>query len=265
MSSAFMSSDHETAVDQNLIQDQFHNLEEQFQNLQKQLWHAQRLASLGTMAAMVAHEYNNLMTPVLSYARYAVDQNDPELMRSALEKVLKQVARARQFSERILNIAADQDRGPISISLRKLVEESLECLGRDLAKDNITLTLEIDPEILVRINPGQMEQVFVNLIQNARQAMLGRRGRLTLSARREGAHALIDISDTGCGIRTEDIAKIFEPFFTTKSRADRPDKRGIGLGLAICRDIVNSHSGDITVESRLGHGTTFTIKLPLAQ
>jgi len=217
------------------------------------------------MAAIVAHEYNNLMTLIVSFAKYALEQGDSELMRSALEKILNQVDRVRHLSDRVLHFAADQDKGPTTTSLRTLIEESLECLGRDLAKDNIGLTLEVSPTIRVRVRPGPMQQVFVNLIQNARQAMIGRRGRLTISAEQEGSQVRVRVSDTGCGIRTEDLPRVFEPFFTTKGHADRPDKRGIGLGLAICRDIVTSHGGRIELESRFGHGTTFTLFLPAAE
>lgn len=247
------------------IQAQFEQLEGQFHDLQKQLWHAQRLASLGTMAAMIAHEYNNLMTPVLSFSRYALSQEDPELMRSALDKCLKQVLRASTLSDRILNLATEQDKGPTTTLLNELVEESLECLGRDLEKDNIGLTLEIEPDLAIRAHASQMQQVLVNLIQNARQAMLGRRGRLTIKGRRFGDEVHLSVSDIGCGIRSEDLPHVFDAFFTTKGHADRPDKRGIGLGLAVCRDIVTEHDGRIEVDSRHGHGTTFTLIFPGVQ
>jgi len=246
------------------IQAQLEALEAQFASLQKQLWHAQRLASLGTMAAMMAHEYNNLMTPIVSFARYALDEDDPKLMRSALEKSLRQALQANHLSDRILNLAAGQDKGPTAVALRELVEESLDCLGRGLDKDNIGLTLEVDDDLRIRANGPEIQQVLVNLIQNARQAMLGRRGRLTIRAQRVDQEVHLSIADIGCGIRTEDLPKVFDPFFTTKGHADRPDKRGIGLGLAVCNDIVASHGGRIDVDSRLGHGTTFTVVLPAA-
>jgi C4-dicarboxylate-specific signal transduction histidine kinase len=247
------------------IQAQLERLETEFAGLQKQLWHAQRLSSLGTMAAMVAHEYNNLMTPIVSFAKYALDQDDDELMRSALQKCLTQAQRAAGLSAHILSLAADQDKGPTAVPLRELITESIECLGRDLDKDNIGLSLKVDPELRVRANPAQMQQVLVNLIQNARQAMLGRRGRLTIEAQQKDEDVELRISDTGCGIRSEDLPHIFEPFFTTKSHEDRPDKRGIGLGLAVCQDIVTGQDGRINVESRLGHGTTFILALPAAR
>lgn len=246
------------------VQDQLNELESQFTSLKKQLWHAQRLASLGTMAAMVAHEYNNLMTPIVTFAQYAIDQDDPELMRSAVEKCLKQAVRASHLSDRILNLATDQCTTPAAIALKEAVEESLDCLGRDLSKDNIGLTVEVDPELKILSNAASFQQVLINLIQNARQAMLGRRGRLTIRAEEADDEIRLSIVDTGSGIRGEDLDGIFEPFFTTKSRADRPDKRGIGLGLTVCKDIIAEHGGRIEVESRLGHGTTFTLIYPAA-
>lgn len=245
------------------VQAQLEKLESEFSSLKKQLWHAQRLAAMGTMAAMMAHEYNNLMTPIVSFAKYALDENDPELMRSAVEKSLKQAVRASHLSERILNMARDQRVGQTMVPLRELVEESVECLGRDLSKDNIGLTLDVDPGLKIRADAGSLQQVLVNLIQNARQAMLGRRGRLTIRAQKLEGEVRLTVADTGAGIGSEDLNDVFEPFFTTKSHADRPDKRGIGLGLTVCRDIIAEHGGRIEVESRLGHGTTFTITLPL--
>jgi len=96
--------------------------------------------------------------------------------------------------------------------------------------------------------------------------MLGRRGSLTIDAEPvAGGRVAVHVRDSGCGIREEDLPRIFEPFFSTKQYADRPDKRGLGLGLTICRDIVEEHGGELTVESKLGEGTTFTLTVPAAE
>jgi len=264
MSSPYASQGTTVTPDVDQIQQQLTRLEDQFTSLRKQLHHSQRLALLGTMAAMVSHEYNNLMTPIVSFAGYALEQDDPELTRSALNKCLRQAKQACTLSNRILNMSADQDGAPSAVSLRELVDESIECLGRAIEKDNIGLTVDVADDLSVCANPGQIQQVLVNLIQNARQAMLGRRGRLTFRAERIGDEVHIGVADIGQGIRSDDLPHIFEPFFTTKSHADRPDKRGIGLGLTVCNDIVTAHDGRIDVESTLGHGTTFTVVLPAA-
>lgn len=264
MPSLSASQERTVTPDGNQIQHQLSRLEEEFASLRKQLHHSQRLALLGTMAAMVSHEYNNLMTPIVSFAGYALEQDDPELMRSALTKCLKQANQACALSNKILNMAADQDGAPVAVPLRKLIDESIECLGRGLDKDNIGLTVDVADDLSIRANGAQIQQVLVNLIQNARQAMLGRRGRLTLRAERVDGEVHISVADIGHGIRSDDLPHVFDPFFTTKSHADRPDKRGIGLGLTVCNDIVTAHDGRIDVESTMGHGTTFTVVLPAA-
>ncbi len=239
-------------------------LEDRLGLLSKQLRQAQKLAAMGTMSAMLAHEFNNLLTPVVSYGQYALSKNDPELMRSALHKTLSQTDKISTLCGRVLGMAADQDLGPTATVLKQVVDEAVACLGRDLCKDNITLLIDIDPDLKVRANANQLQQVLFNLVLNARQAMLGRPGRLNITAQRDEQQVKLKVQDTGVGISSDDLPHIFEPFFTTKRHADRPDKRGIGLGLVVCRDIVVDHDGAIEAESELGAGTTFTVTLPAA-
>jgi len=246
-----------------LVEQQLHTLEAQIGDLRKQLREAQRLAALGTMAAMIAHEFNNLMTPVISYAQYALEKNDDGLMRRAVEKALQQAKRASQMCDRILGVATQQHLGPGPVQIKPLVEETVASLGRDLGKDNIQVRIEIPDDIRVRAHAGHLQQVLLNLILNARQAMLGRPGILTISAAPVGENQVaIKVKDTGCGIRPEDLDRIFEPFFTTRRHADRPDQRGIGLGLTVCKDLVEEDGGSIEVQSEVNKGTTFTITLP---
>ncbi len=265
MSSAPHQGHSELARDHHDISGHLDDLQDRLAELQKQLRHAQRLASVGTMAAMVAHEVNNLMTPIISFSRYALETDDPELIRSGLQKSLKQAEQAQELTAKILNLATDQDHGPTRVNLRELIEESVECLGRKLEKDNIGLTVEVPEDLWLRGHPGQLQQVLVNLIQNARQAMLGRRGRLTFRAEGADDQIVLAVSDIGQGIAGEDLPRVFDPFFTTKGMGDRPDKRGIGLGLAVSKDIIEEHNGRIDVESKLGSGTTFTIMLPATE
>jgi len=254
------------AAEEYSVQAQLDRLERQFLDLRDQLRHAQRLASIGTMAAMLAHEFNNFFTPIVGYGRQALDTNDVALMRKAIEKTLTNTQILRQMADRIVGMVKNGETGTSRHLVRQLVDDSLGCLGRDLSKDNIAVNIQIDPELAVRVNGHQMQQVLFNLVLNARQAMLGRRGRLTIDAEPTGTGMIaIHVRDTGCGIRDEDLPLIFKPFFTTKQYADRPDKRGLGLGLAICRELVEEHGGELTVESRLGEGTTFTLTVPAAE
>jgi signal transduction histidine kinase len=254
------------AADAQALQAHLDQLERQFAGLRQQLRHAQRLASIGTMSAMIAHEFNNLFTPVMAYAQQALDTGDVGLMKKALEKTLGHVQIIRGMSDRIVGLVKNGETGVSRHAVRKLVEDALGCLGRDLAKDNIAVNIQIDPQLAVRVNGHQVQQVLLNLVLNARQAMLGRRGRLTIDAEPDGqGKVAVHVRDTGCGIREEDLPRIFEPFFSTKQYEDKPDKRGLGLGLTICKDIVEEHGGELTAESKVGQGTTFTLTVPMAE
>ena len=252
-------------TDGDLLQGQFEGLSEQIAQLQKQFRQAQKLASLGIMSAILAHEFNNLLTPVVSYSQYVLKHDDPELLRSAVQRAYNQTSRVAELCKHILDMAVEQDAEPSDVALRGMVEGAVACLGRDLAKDNITLAINVDPDLYVRANPPLLQQVFFNLILNARQAILGRPGRLDITATRDDQTVHVAVSDTGSGIEPDALPHIFEPFFSTKRDAERPDKRGIGLGLVVCKDIVEDHGGSIEVESTLGQGTTFSITLPSPQ
>jgi signal transduction histidine kinase len=138
-------------------------------------------------------------------------------------------------------------------------------LARDPQKDGIALRVQIQPELKVHGDPVQLEQVLLNLLINARHAMLGKGGSLTIKAAAcEGTGELkIQVVDTGPGIPEKLIGKIFLPFFTTKGTAQRGESKGTGLGLAICKEIVEHHKGRIDVQSEVGRGTTFSIFLPM--
>ncbi|MFH0980699.1 MAG: ATP-binding protein [Planctomycetota bacterium] len=244
---------------------QVEDLERRFVALRDQARQAQRLASLGTAVAMLAHEFNNLMTPVVGYAKYALDHDDIEMMKKALSMTLRQTDTLTAMSDRILGLAIDEAQSFQSVSVRECVEEAVATLCRDLNKDGITLHLEIDPGVTVWTDPRQLVQVLFNLLVNARQAMEERGGRITLSARQtDDDQAAIQVRDTGCGIPASRLSDIFEPFFTTKKDSRRNGRAGAGLGLTICKDIINEQRGHITVESEVGRGTTFTITLPSA-
>lgn len=245
------------------LQAQLDHLAQQFDQMKAQLRQAQKLASIGTTAAMIAHEFNNLLTPVVAYARHALDTQDPALMQTALNKTLERANALREMADRMIGLAKQSDTAIKAVKLRAAVENAMGCLGRDLAKDNIAVNVQIDPELAVRANENQLLQVLFNLIINARQAMLGRRGRLSIDAAPSSAGSVrISVRDTGCGIPPENLERIFEPFFSTKQSSSKPGERGLGLGLYICRDILTELDGDIVVSSEVNLGTTFTITLP---
>jgi signal transduction histidine kinase len=246
------------------LQTELESVAERIDQLHAQLRQAQKLASLGATAAVIAHEFNNLFTPIVAYARHALDTDDVPLMKRALEKTLTQVEIMRNMSDRVIGLAKQGDSGLKAVNVAAVVSNAIECLCRDLNKDNITVQTQIDPALTVRANESSLLQVLFNLVINARQAMLGRRGRLTVDAAAQDGRVRISVRDTGCGIPPENLDRIFEPFFSTKTNADKPDRRGLGLGLSICRDMIEELDGTIRVTSEVNVGTTFTLDLPEA-
>jgi signal transduction histidine kinase len=236
--------------------------------LREQLTESQRLATIGTIAAVIAHEFNNLLTPIVSYSQYALqsaesDKPDMELIKKALGKAFQSSDKAGKICASMLSLARGESTfGPVAI--QKAIDEVLLVLARDPQKDGIALRVQVQPDLFVAGDPVQLEQVLLNLMINARQAMLGKGGSLTVKAAMcEGQPELkIQVIDTGPGIPEKLVGKIFQPFFTTKGTAKKGESKGTGLGLAICKEIVEHHRGRIEVESVMGRGTTFNIYLP---
>jgi signal transduction histidine kinase len=256
-----------TAVIESTLLGKLSDLQGQLDSLRDQLTESQRLATIGTIAAVIAHEFNNLLTPIISYSQFALksattDQPDMPLICKALTKSFNSAERAGKICSAMLSLA----RGESSfgeVSVQTLVDETLAVLARDPQKDGIALRVQVQPGLCVSGDGIQLEQVLLNLLINARQAMIGRGGSLTIkAAATEDGQARIQVIDTGPGIPAQVIHKIFDPFFTTKGTARKDESRGTGLGLAICRDIVEHHNGRIGVESEVGRGTTFIIHLP---
>lgn len=238
-------------------------LERQFSLLSSQIQELQRLASLGTMAAVVAHEINNLLTPIISYGQFAAGQSDPDVWRKAVERSNNGAVRLRALCSGILGIASSVKSAPAVAPIRPLLEETLQATGRDWSKDRIDAAVEADESLAACFDAAAMRQVLFNLAINARQAMLGRGGRLRLTAEGLDAERVrICVRDTGAGIAEENLTRIFEPFFSTKRQSQRADQGGVGLGLYVCRCLVEDQRGTIGVESRVGEGTTFVIDLP---
>lgn len=258
-------SDSNVVQTSDLVQSALDSVESHFGDLQKQVDSLQRLASVGTMAAMIAHEFNNMLTPIVSYCQYAVQRGEPDLMKTALERTLKNAQRLSDLTGKILGLAGGDQTPPTTISLKPLIEDAVACLGRDLDKDSITLRINVPDDLSVFAHAASLQQVLFNLILNARQAMLDRPGRLEITARTESDNRVtIEVSDTGPGIKPDHLSQIFEPFFSTKKQETRPDRAGLGLGLHVCKRLMTEQGGDITVQSQPGFGATFMITLPAA-
>jgi signal transduction histidine kinase len=231
--------------------------------LRQQLMQAQRLSSVGALASSVAHEFNNILTTIINYAKIASKTDDDAARTQALEKILKGSQRAATIINSMLGFARNKSALREMTDLASLVEEVLILCEKDLSKHRVQVETHFHDRPQAPVVPGQIEQVLLNLVINARQAM-PRGGRLRLEVRVNPRirMAEVRVSDTGIGITPEKLRLIFEPFYTTKE-PDEHGHGGTGLGLSVCRQIIEQHHGRIRVESLVGKGSTFTVKLPL--
>lgn len=238
------------------------NLEAQLDELRAKVRQAQQLASLGTAAATIAHEVNNFLTPIRSYAQASLESDDHALMRKALEVTLRHVEILGTMSDRVLEVSAAKSTEPRDCALRPVVNDAVQSLCRDLSKDSIRLRVTIDDSLQAHIDPLQLQQVLFNLFLNACSAMVEQRGGvLEISGRNEGPCVVLEVSDTGKGIDAELLPHIFEAYRSTKTAGPNGKKRCSGLGLALCRDLIEDNGGTISVASKPGAGTTFTMTL----
>ncbi len=254
--------------------EELERLERQLHALQDGLTRSHRLATLGTVAAIIGHEFNNILTPVISYAQLALretDEPDVDLMRKALQRALDGSTRAAQISSSMLGFAkASNAHGPAVAPVRQIVDEVFACLARDPRKDNINLRIEVGDDVKVAMAPVALQQVLLNLVLNARKVLRQRGGTLRISAKplangTPDAGVAIEVADTGPGIDPLILPRIFEPFVTQPAgEKSSGEHEGTGLGLAVCKDLVERAGGSIDVLSEPGEGATFRIELPAA-
>jgi signal transduction histidine kinase len=229
--------------------------------LRQQLLQAQRLSSVGELASSVAHEFNNILTTIINYAKLGMKGQETVAQAQAFERILRAGQRAGTLVNSMLGFARNNGAARQQTDLAKIVEEVLILTEKDLSKHRIQVEKRMASRPIVNCVPGQIEQILLNLVINARQAM-SNGGRLRIEVRESQDTAEIRVSDTGVGIAPEHLRQIFEPFFTTKL-PDEYGRGGTGLGLSVCRQIIEQHHGRIRVESVVGKGSTFTIKLPI--
>ncbi len=248
--------------------DHLEQVEAQLEQVRQGLTQSHRLTTLGTLTAVVAHEYNNILTPIISYAQLAqANPEDIELQHKAVARALDAAQRAADISASVLGFAS-ANANESAAHLPTVVDQSLKCLARAPDKDGITLEIDT-PDLTLAISPVALQQVLVNLILNARKAMRRRGGVLSIRAQPQGDAVRITVSDTGPGIPPAIRSRLFEPFVTSPTDAEASEdsaaaKPGTGLGLCICRDLLTAARGHITVDSPPGRGAAFQITLPLA-
>lgn len=244
---------------------QVEELLKQVSDLRRLLMQSQKMSSVGALASSITHEFNNILTTVINYAKLGLRKKDAASRDKAFEKILSAGQRAAKITCGMLSYARDQgDRFELT-DLAQLVQEVLVLVEKDLQMHRVKLQVDVFDQPHAMVNAGQIQQVLVNLLVNARQAMDGG-GRLFLTIRTNEKDNMAEIAvrDTGTGIPPDKLPKIFSPFFSTK-QADKQGQGGTGLGLSLCRDIIEAHKGRIRVESALGKGTTFTLRFPLVE
>lgn len=234
--------------------------------LEERLAQAEKMTALGELASTTTHEFNNVLMTIINYAKMGLRHRDDATRDKALERILASALRAAKITSTVLGVARNRRDTYEPTDLARLVEDTLVLLERELSRYRISVERQFEPSPPALANGNQIQQVLVNLLVNARQAMSSG-GRLLLRVAPDEAGETVDlvIRDTGNGIAPEHLRHIFDPYFTTKKGPDETGRGGNGLGLSACRNIIEAHRGRIRVESTLGSGTAFTIKLPVAR
>lgn len=243
--------------------------EERQRELERQLLHSQKLDALGTLAGGIAHDLNNTLMPILALSQLLMQQMpEGSSEREDLETVVQASRHGRDLVQRILAFSRDQKAAKTRVDLAASIRQALQML-RPTIPATVLIRQEIEDVPSILADAGQLQQIIVNLVTNARQAIGNDLGTVTIGVspastrskhRRSGDFVRLRVADTGCGMDAETKDRIFEPFFTTKDVGE-----GTGLGLSVVHGIIADHGGRIEVESQPGKGTEFTILLPAAE
>jgi two-component system NtrC family sensor kinase len=246
----------------------FNEMTQKLAEAQRQVYQSQKLAAVGQLAAGVAHEINNPLTGVLSYSSFLLKraQDKPEF-KEDLEVIVRETKRCRGIVQGLLDFARQSPPEKHESDIGEILERAIRIVQTQIDPRRVELKKNVRTDLpKVCADANQIQQVLVNLLINANDAMSAGGGTLTLSAQvatdggaapAQAKEIEIRVSDTGCGITPDNLQKIFDPFFSTKG------PKGTGLGLAVAWGIVEKHNGRIEVESEVGKGTTFRVLLPL--
>jgi signal transduction histidine kinase len=242
------------------------SLERQIEALEAELRHARRMAALGELVSTTTHEFNNVLMTIINYAKIGMRNKDEATRDKSLSKILAAAGRAEKITNGVLGLARNRGHEKAPTDLAKLIESSLVLLEREMQKYRILVETQFEPSPLAMVCGNEIQQVLLNLLTNARQAS-PRGGRIVIRVAPDVASNTVDLSvrDSGIGIPAEQLPKIFDRYFTTKAGPDASGKGGTGVGLSMCREIIEAHQGKIRVESTVGMGTAFTLKLPVAK
>jgi two-component system NtrC family sensor kinase len=238
----------------------FNNMVETLERTQQELLHKEKLASVGQLAAGVAHEINNPLGTILLFSDMLYKETpDGDPQREDLKMIINEVSRCKTIVADLLNFARQQEVLAQDTDVNELLDQTIEAVAYQPSFKKVEIVRRYRSDLpAIQADPAQLQQVFINLLNNAAESMEAG-GVITLATRPLGDDSIeIKVSDTGCGIPEENLGKLFTPFFTTKV----PGK-GTGLGLSIIYGIIKMHRGQISVQSQVGLGTTFTVTLPV--
>ena len=235
------------------------HFEEEREKLQQQLLHADRLVTVGQLTAGVAHEINEPLGGILGFAQLIKKYGGvDEGVERDIDKIIRASLHAREIIRKLMLFSRQTPPEKIFFNINERIDDGLDLLDSRLKKNNIIVKKELSDSLpLIKIDPSQLHQVFVNLVVNAIQAMPDG-GTLTIQTEKSINTISLTVKDTGVGMTEEQIDKIFIPFYTTKGVNE-----GTGLGLPVVMGIVQAHGGSINVESSPGGGSMFVVKLPI--
>jgi len=234
-------------------------MERALRRTQEQLLQSEKLAAMGRLTSQIAHELNNPLYGIMNTLELLKTEVPPQSKRrKILEMALSETVRLSELLRKMLSFSKPDQEQRQPVDINTVIDEILLLHEKQLRENDIRIDAKF-ADGLGRVNASknQLRQVFLNIVANARDAMANG-GTLTVTTGSDGENVIIEITDTGTGIKKEHIDKIFDSFFTTKGEV-----KGVGLGLSVCYGFIKDHDGDIVVKSEVGTGTTFVITLPV--
>lgn len=240
--------------------------QEELQRLRAQVVQLRNKAALGELLGTTTHEFNNILMTIMNYAKMGIRHPDQATRDKALDKILAASERAAKITHSVLGMAKNRSGDFAPVDLAQLFDETMVLLSREMQQFRVQVEIQSEPNLpKVHAIGNQIQQVILNLLTNARQAM-DKGGQITIKLFQSPQENFVGVSirDFGCGMPPEVLHRIFEPYFTTKSGPDASGKGGTGLGLSACKEVIEQHQGRIRVDSSVGKGTMFTLYLPIS-